>query len=291
MTIDYSAILLYVTAFAGLMWCIEMLYLRPRRPHMNAGPSSGFGGSSGSTLPAAGSVASQAPLPPFWIDYTAGLFPVLALMFLLRAFLYEPFTIPSGSMLPTLLIGDFVIVNKFAYGLRLPIVHRKVFAVGNPKVGDVMVFRHPNHPDTDLIKRVVGVSGDRIVYRDKRLTINGRAAIYAASPDYMDAGHMLHRSQEDLGGVVHAVLEIPGQPAMAGTPDNFPGREFCKFNRNGFTCTVPQGQYFMMGDNRDNSGDSRYWGFVPDANIVGKAFFVWMNFRHLEHIGTIDPRA
>ena len=285
MTVDYSGMLLYVTAFAGVMWCIDALYLRPRRLAAIVSASPG-GGEAGRV--AAG---TPAPVPPFWIDYTAGLFPVLALMFVLRAFLLEPFMIPSGSMLPTLLIGDFIVVNKFAYGIRMPILNRKLFAVGEPKAGDVMVFRHPNHSDTDLIKRVVGVPGDRIVYRDKRLTINGRAATYEARPEYVDvdAGRTLHRYQEDLGGTRHGVLEMPGQPALTALPDNFPGREFCRFNRNGFDCTVPQGQYFLMGDNRDNSADSRYWGFVPDANIVGKAFFVWMNFRHLDHIGRIDP--
>lgn len=224
-----------------------------------------------------------------WIATVASLFPVLAVVFVFRSFMFEPFRIPSLSMSPTLLVGDFVLVNKFVYGIRLPIIDRKIISIREPKPGDVMVFRHPAQPQVDLIKRVVGVPGDRIVYRQKRLSINGQALTYAAMQDYRGEDYHARTEQfvEQLGGVRHRILHIDDRPAYVQGKVDFPDRDHCSYDAEGFSCTVPAGHYFMMGDSRDNSSDSRYWGFVPEENIIGKAFFIWMNLHQLKHIGMI----
>jgi signal peptidase I len=273
MITDYSILLFILTVVTGTVWLLELVYLAPRR----AAAANGSGGA-----------AKRAGQPP-WLDYTAGFFPVLALVFVLRSFLFEPYSIPSASMTPTLLVGDYILVNKFTYGIRLPILNRKIVEMNTPKAGDVMVFRHPKDGAEDLIKRVIGVPGDRVEYRNKRLTINGHALKYEQRPDYLGDDSLLLSKQyaEDINGVRHPVLETEGRPPLISPPDNFPGRERCEYDDDGFSCTVPPGQYFMMGDNRDDSLDSRYWGFVPDQNIVGKAFVVWMNFHQLGHIGAI----
>jgi signal peptidase I len=224
---------------------------------------------------------------PWWLDWTAGLFPVILAVFLLRSFLFEPFKIPSGSMIPTLLVGDLILVNKYHYGVRLPVINKKIVANNNPKRGDVMVFRFPSDTRIDYIKRVVGVPGDEIVYHGQRLTINGQEVPVEPLPDYYDEDSMRYVPQftELLGDVAHRILVNPrAQPIYSGDRP-FPYRENCSYSVEGLRCKVPQGYYFMMGDNRDNSEDSRYWGFVPDENIVGKAFFVWMNFGNLKRIG------
>ena len=226
---------------------------------------------------------------PLWIAYTGGLFPVLAVVFLLRSFLFEPFNIPTASMVPTLLVGDFILVNKFTYGIRLPLINKKIIDINRPRRGDVMVFRFPEDPSINYIKRVVGLPGDRVVYRNKRLTINGEPLAYQPAPDFLDVDGLGPSQQftETLGGITHPVLQVANRPAFVPSPHNFPHRDACEYNSLGFACTVPPGNYFTMGDNRDDSEDSRYWGFVPDQNIVGKAALVWMNFKHLGHIGAI----
>jgi signal peptidase I len=196
-------------------------------------------------------------------------------------------------MEPTLIAGDFILVNKFAYGIRLPVLNKKVIEVNQPKRGDVMVFRYPEDPLTDYIKRVVGVPGDKIVYKNKRLTVNGQKLSYSPLPDYLDEADdvsLAYRKQlaENLTGVQHRILNFAESPTDVRFPSDFPQRELCTYDAEGFACSVPAGHYFMMGDNRDNSRDSRYWGFVPDENIVGKAFFVWMNFSHLKRIGSFQ---
>ena len=229
-------------------------------------------------------------MQPWWLDWTAGLFPVIAAVFVLRSFLFEPFKIPSGSMIPTLLVGDLILVNKFTYGIRLPVINKKI-TEGNPvQRGDVMVFRYPPQPSMDYIKRVVGVPGDEIAYLNKRLTVNGKPVDTTALPDFFDADAMRYFKQfdEQLGAQRHRIIVNPDAPAFVQGASNFAGREGCRYSVEGVTCKVPEGHYFMMGDNRDNSLDSRYWGFVPEANIVGKAFFVWMNFGNLKRIGSFN---
>ena len=229
---------------------------------------------------------------PWWLDWTAGLFPVILAVFLLRSFLFEPFKIPSGSMIPTLLVGDLILVNKFHYGVRLPVINKKIIAINDPKRGDVMVFRYPSEPSIDYIKRVVGVPGDEVSYRNQTLYINGTAAPLARQPDpgFYDETVMRYfpEFKEKLGDVEHRILVNPQFQPYYGADDkiSFPFRENCRYNAEGVTCKVPPGHYFMMGDNRDNSQDSRFWGFVPDENIVGRAFFVWMNFGDFKRIGS-----
>jgi len=230
-------------------------------------------------------------MQPWWLDWTAGLFPVILVVFLLRSFLFEPFKIPSGSMKPTLLIGDLILVNKFHYGIRLPVANKKIIANHDPQRGDVMVFRYPKDPSTDYIKRVVGVPGDEIEFRDQHLYVNGKAAPLTALPPPgfydEDIKRYVPEAIETLGAVEHHVLVDPKlQPLYRN--ETFPFRENCRYSAEAVTCKVPPGHYFMMGDNRDNSEDSRWWGFVPDENIVGKAFFVWMNFGNLKRIGSFQ---
>ena len=225
---------------------------------------------------------------PWWLDWTAGLFPVIAIVFLMRSFLFEPFRIPSGSMLPTLLVGDLILVNKYEYGLRLPVINTKLTA-GNPvQRGDVMVFRYPPNPNVDYIKRVIGLPGDEIAYLNKRLSINGQAVEQSTVADFFDRESMRYQKQfeESLPGQrQHRLLINEAAPAGVMAAGDFPQRGNCRYSIEGVVCKVPDGHYFMMGDNRDNSLDSRYWGFVPDANVVGRAFFVWMNFGDLGRIG------
>ena len=238
------------------------------------------------TAPARAAVLAQ----PWWLDWTAGLFPVILAVFLLRSFLFEPFKIPSGSMIPTLWIGDLILVNKFHYGLRLPVLNTKITEGTPPMRGDVMVFRYPPKPSLDYIKRVVGVPGDEVAYINKRLTINGQAMPTAAVPDFFDEDVMRYFKQyeETFGERRHRVLNDDDRPGFVPGADDFPFKENCRYSAEGVVCKVPAGHYFMMGDNRDNSLDSRYWGFVPDKNIVGRAFFVWMNFGSLKRIGSFN---
>ena len=229
-------------------------------------------------------------MQPWWLDWTAGLFPVILVVFLLRSFLFEPFKIPSGSMIPTLLIGDLILVNKYHYGVRLPVINKKIIANHDPQRGDVMVFRYPVDTSVDYIKRVVGVPGDEVAYLNKKLTINGKPVETTPLPDYYDEDSLRYSQQwrEKLGEVSHDILTNSDRPPGIVPFDGFPNKDACRYSAEGVVCKVPAGQYFMMGDNRDNSQDSRYWGFVPDENIVGRAFFVWMNFSSLKRIGSFN---
>ena len=227
---------------------------------------------------------------PWWLDWTAGLFPVIIAVFFLRSFLFEPFKIPSGSMIPTLLVGDLILVNKFHYGLRLPVLNTKITEGNKPQRGDVMVFRYPPRPSLDYIKRVVGVPGDEVAYLNKRLTINGKTIQTTSVPEFFDEDVMRYFKQyeESLGDRSHRLLIDDERPAFVPGADDFAFKQNCRYSVEGVVCKVPEGHYFMMGDNRDNSMDSRYWGFVPDKNIVGKAFWVWMNFSSLKRIGSFN---
>ncbi|NRO97371.1 signal peptidase I [Paraburkholderia sp. NMBU_R16] len=227
---------------------------------------------------------------PWWLEYTASFFPVILVVFLVRSFVVEPFKIPSGSMVPTLLVGDFILVNKYDYGLRLPIVNTKITA-GRPLArGDVVVFRYPKDESVDYIKRVIGLPGDVVAYEDKKLTINGRPVSETPLPDFFDEERIGYAKQfeESFGSRKNAILNNPAVPPFVIGAEDFPYRDNCTYNSRGVICKVPPGHYFMMGDNRDNSADSRYWGFVPDANIVGRAFFIWMNFGNLKRIGSFE---
>ena len=259
---SFALFLFILLAVTGLVWLLDKFVLRSKR--------------------------SKEATQPWWVEYSISFFPVILIVFLLRSFLVEPFKIPSGSMIPTLLIGDFILVNKFAYGIRLPVINVKVLDIGKPKRGEVMVFRYPEDPSLDYIKRVVGLPGDRIEYRDKALTINGRPVPRKAVADYESRERLQYfpRFLESFDGAGHEIILEKDTPGFVGRSMEFRHSANCDYNSGGLVCTVPPGHYFVMGDNRDNSADSRVWGFVPDENIVGKAFFIWLNLGELGRFGT-----
>lgn len=295
---NFALLLFLATVVTGVYWLAERLWFLPQRRRAAAGLESRTA-QRNAQLSAQGvapvdpevSEARQKILAqPWWLDWTAGLFPVILAVFVLRSFLFEPFKIPSGSMIPTLLVGDLILVNKFTYGLRLPVINTKLTEGTPPKRGDVMVFRYPPKPSLDYIKRVIGVPGDEVAYLNKRLTINGQPVPTTRQSDYLDPDAMRYFRQyeEQLGERPHRLLVDEDRPAFVPGAEDFKFRENCRYSVEGVTCKVPEGHYFMMGDNRDNSLDSRYWGFVPDANIVGRAFLIWMNFGDWKRIGSFD---
>lgn len=299
---NFSLILFVLTVATGVVWFLDVFYLsKQRRAKANAAlaefdarnarlAADGIKVETGGRAALAAGILRQ----PTWIEYSGSFFPVIALVFFLRSFLFEPFKIPSSSMVPTLQIGDLILVNKFTYGIRLPIINKKIIDINDPQRGDVMVFKYPKDISLDYIKRIVGIPGDKITYRNKRLTINGEELPYTRVPDYLDEQQLSYYQQyrEKLGSVEHRILIDERVPPGIMNPDDFAGREQCTYSSDGFTCTVPAGQYFLMGDNRDNSLDSRYWGFVPEQYIVGRAFFVWMNLNNfpsnLKRIGSFQ---
>jgi signal peptidase I len=257
---SFALFLLLLLTLTGVVWALDAAWLRKRRP---------------------------ADAQPWWVEYSISFFPVILIVFLLRSFLVEPFKIPSGSMIPTLLVGDFILVNKFTYGIRLPVANVKLVELGSPQRGDVMVFRFPEDPSLDYIKRVVGLPGDRIEYRNKRLRINGQLVPTRQIEDYLSKERMQYSRHylETLNGTEHAIIVEEDATAFVPHARAFPHVGNCNYNMSGLACTVPPGHYFVMGDNRDKSSDSRVWGFVPDGNIVGKAFFIWLNLGELGRFG------
>jgi signal peptidase I len=252
---DFSALLFFATILSGVIWLIDSKFFKEKRLAKNPNAKD-----------------------PFWVDYGRSFFPILLFVFVLRSFVIEPYRIPSGSMKPTLLVGDFIVVNKFTYGIRLPILNKKIIELNEPARGDVMVFRFPPDPKVNFIKRVIGLPGDRIVYQNKQLFINGELVPKQLlktetliSPE--GASYDMQRYIEEMPNAYHDIYEhiSPGQSV---------------------TLTVPLGHYFVMGDNRDESDDSRFWGFVPEENIIGRAFGLWMSWDaedyriRFERIGT-----
>jgi signal peptidase I len=295
---NFALLLFVATLVTGLYWLAERFWFLPRRREaaaaLEAQAASRRAELSAKGITQVDGDVSEARhrilMQPWWLDWTAGLFPVILAVFVLRSFLFEPFKIPSGSMIPTLLVGDLILVNKFSYGVRLPVLNTKITEGTPPQRGDVMVFRYPPKPSLDYIKRVVGVPGDEVAYLNKRLTINGQPVSKDPVPDYFDEDSMQYFKQfeEVLGGRRHRILNDDNRPAFVPGAENFPFRDNCRYSVEGVVCKVPPGYYFMMGDNRDNSLDSRYWGFVPDKNIVGRAFFIWMNFGSFRRIGSFE---
>jgi signal peptidase I len=260
--VNFALILFVLLVVSGALWALDHFVASKRR-----------------------SIGSKTP---WWVEYGASFFPVILVVFSLRSFVVEPFKIPSGSMIPTLLVGDFILVNKWTYGIRLPVINKKIIDVNLPQRGDVMVFRFPADPSLDYIKRVVGLPGDKIEYMDKKLTINGVAMPQSPAGDYLHTDRLYYSPSftEKLGGVEHKVIVENDAPASVSQTIKYPFRDNCTYTNRGLSCTVPAGHYFMMGDNRDGSFDSRGWGFVPEQNIVGKAFFIWFNFNDLKRIGS-----
>ena len=297
---NFSLLLFLATLVTGIYWLAERFYFLPQRRqavHVLAQSSAKRNAELVKLgLQAVPTDAVQARerlmMQPWWLDWTAGLFPVIIVVFILRSFLFEPFKIPSGSMIPTLMINDLILVNKFHYGVRLPVIFNKVLDNHSPERGDVMVFRYPPQPSLDYIKRVVGLPGDEVAYLNKSLTLNGKPLVKNALPEFFDEDALRYTKQfEELTGNgthKYRILNDDDRSSFIQAASDFPFRENCRYSSEGVVCTVPAGHYFMMGDNRDNSLDSRYWGFVPEKNIVGKAFFVWMNFGNLKRIGSID---
>jgi signal peptidase I len=295
---NFALLLFLATVVTGLYWLAERLYFLPQRRRAAATLESQVAerrsGLAAKGITQVDTDVAQGRqrllMQPWWLDWTAGLFPVILAVFVLRSFLFEPFKIPSGSMIPTLLVGDLILVNKFAYGVRLPVINTKLTEGTPPQRGDVMVFRYPPKPSLDYIKRVVGVPGDEVAYLNKQLTINGQPVAKKNLPDFFDEDAMLYFKQfeEAIGPKRFRILNDDSRPAFIPGVENFQFKQNCRYSVEGVTCKVPEGHYFMMGDNRDNSLDSRYWGFVPDRNIVGKAFFIWMNFSSFKRIGSFE---
>jgi signal peptidase I len=295
---NFALILFVLVLLTGVAWVADKLAFRPARQRAADAAVAEFDRQQ-SRLDARfvdedaartrAHIRDEKLRQPWWLEYSASFFPVILLVFVLRSFVAEPFKIPSGSMVPTLLVGDFILVNKFDYGIRLPVLNKKVIGVGDPKRGDVVVFRYPKDESVDYIKRVIGVPGDVIAYQNKRLTINGKPVEEKPQADYFDDERIGYMKQfvETIDARDNRILNNPAVPPFVIGADDYPHRQNCEYNSAGVVCKVPAGHYFVMGDNRDNSADSRYWGFVPDENIIGRAFLIWLNFTNLKRIGMI----
>ncbi len=252
MNFDFPAFLVLATFATGFIWLVDVVFFARKRRE------------------AAGDETVKEPM---LVEYSRSFFPIILIVLVLRSFLVEPFRIPSGSMMPTLLVGDFILVNKFTYGIRLPVLNRKVIEMGEPQRGDVVVFKYPQDTRVDYIKRVVGIPGDKIWYREKTLYVNGKPQPQTPVGKYTGSGSGsretgVQHNREELGTREHDVLINPRVPDFGYG---------CQVLQQG-PVIVPNGQYFVMGDNRDNSNDSRCWGLVPEENLVGKAFGIWMSW-------------
>ncbi|WP_416224174.1 signal peptidase I [Thiohalophilus sp.] len=244
MSFDFELLLVLATVISGVIWLVDAQYFARHREPVQTPNEAGESETN----------------EPYLVEFSRFLFPVVLVVLVLRGFVAEPFKIPSGSMLPTLEVGDFILVNKFAYGLRLPVGHQRIVNLGDPERGDVIVFRYPENPDIDYIKRVIGLPGDEVAYYNKTLYINGEPALQKPIDNYNADYSLELRYEETLGDVRHPILVSAGS------------------SPRDFVVNVPKGNYFVMGDNRDNSRDSRVWGFVPEENLVGEAFLIWMNW-------------
>ena len=262
MILDFSFYLFVAVVFTGTIWLVDQWFLKPRREQVVLE----------STDMHQGVEVSRKGKEPVIVEYSKSFFPVLLIVFLLRGFIVEPFRIPSGSMLPSLYIGDFILVNKFAYGIKLPVVNKKIIEMDTPERGDVVVFRYPRDPSLDYIKRVIGLPGDHIAYYNKVLYVNKKPVLRDYVGRYMGPGQTAaNEYEEKLDDAEHLMLLLPARP------NNLQGE-----------WVVPEETFFVMGDNRDNSNDSRVWGTVPESNLIGKAFMIWMHFSdemHLDRIG------
>lgn len=265
-SISFTAVMLAFVVITGILSVLDRWVLAPRR--------------------------SLGQIEPSWAEYAKSFFPIILAVFLLRSFLVEPFQIPSSSMRPGLVVGDFILVNKFSYGIRLPVANNVLIPVGQVQRGDVVVFGFPPNPQINFIKRIVGLPGDVVSYRDKHLSINGKPVKEEAdgSYDYLEQGlamvHARQFTETQEGHQSYKVLRVEDvPPVFLPQVGQFEGRDNCRYDEDGFECKVPAGHYFALGDNRDNSHDGRYWGFISDDLLVGKAFLIWMNFGDFGRIG------
>jgi len=261
MVLDFSFYLFIGIVVTGVIWLIDAYFLASKRNEVIKADSELV----------AGVEVSQHAKEPMIVEYSKSFFPVLVIVFLLRGFLFEPFRIPSGSMLPSLYIGDFILVNKYAYGFKIPVLNYTIIEMDEPERGDVVVFRYPRDTSLDYIKRIVGLPGDHIAYYNKVLYVNGKPTNRSFSGQYEGPGQpYANEYEEELGDKNHSLLLMPGRPS------NLEGEYI-----------VPKNAYFVMGDNRDNSNDSRVWGAVPESHLVGKAIMIWMHWSDEMHWGRL----
>ena len=295
---DLNIMMLLMTVITFIYWVAERWYFLPQRRRaaeaikhqlQKENEEKQKLGIAVAETPSNDERIHQALNQPWWLDWTAGLFPVIVIVFFLRSFVYEPFKIPSGSMYPTLEVGDFILVNKFHYGIRLPITNTKIVENHTIKRGDPLVFQYPLNTKINYIKRVVGLPGDEVSYLNKKVAINGKAILTETMPDYYNEDSLRYSQQfrEYLGEIPNRVLNDKAFPAYISSPMSHNAAEYCRYSAEGVVCKVPQGHYFVLGDNRDNSQDSRYWGFVPEDNVVGKPVMIWMHFGKLSRIGAL----
>ena len=283
----FSLLLVILTVVSGVIWLVDALFFAQKRK-LRVQATSTTGGEAG--------VVDVHVEDPYVVDTAKQVFPVIAFVLVLRSFIYEPFQIPSGSMMPTLLVGDFILVEKFAYGLKDPVARHKFIETGAPERGDVVVFKYPEDTRMDYIKRVVGLPGDTVEYRNKQIYITPACATgetcgkrfavpltYVSNDEFVQDMNRLQRFTEQLGEVSHDILKNPGRPVPTSRYYNQPGTLLNQW-------IVPENEYFVLGDNRDNSTDSRFWGFVKDEHLVGKAVAIWISFEFERSSDSFLPR-